>query len=84
MVVLFGLCVAPLGLGRETTVQDSAKLASVRQRAEQGDARGQSELGLAYEYGSGAAQRDYGEAIRWYRKTAEQGDSLARHQLGRI
>jgi len=84
MVVLFLFCVAPVALGQGTSIQDSAKLASLRQRAAQGDAKAQSKLGLAYEYGSGTAERDYGEAIRWYRKAAEQGDSLARHQLGRI
>ena len=43
--------------------------------------RARFRLGLAYWYGSGV-QRDYAEAVKWYRKAAEQGDGLSQHELG--
>src|SRR3972149_9369904 len=44
-----------------------------KQAAEQGDARGQSIFGWMYLNGHGVAQ-DYGEAVKWFRKAAEQGN----------
>lgn len=38
-------------------------------------------LGVMYEYGYGVAQ-DYAEAVRWYRKSADQGDKAAQFNLG--
>lgn len=39
---------------------------------EQGQAEGQSNLGILYDLGQGVKQ-DYVEAAKWYRKAAEQG-----------
>jgi TPR repeat protein len=36
-----------------------------------------------YESGHGVRQ-DYAEAVRWYRKAADQGDLLAQAKLGTI
>jgi len=36
-----------------------------------------------YEYGRGVSQ-DYGEALIWYRKAAEQGDEMAKDKLGQL
>jgi TPR repeat protein len=36
-----------------------------------------------YETGQGVAQ-DYKQALYWYTKAAEQGDSMAQYSLGRI
>ncbi|MFQ5329466.1 MAG: hypothetical protein ACE5D4_05690 [Thermodesulfobacteriota bacterium] len=33
-----------------------------------------------YEKGEGIV-RDYGEAVKWFRKAAEQGNALAQHNL---
>ena len=46
-------------------------------------ARGQANLGLMYENGRGV-RRDRVEAVRWYRRAADQGDSLAQEQLDRL
>jgi len=40
--------------------------------AYQGDASAQSNLGLMYATGQGVPQ-DYAEAVRWYRRAADQG-----------
>jgi len=52
-----------------------------RPLAEQGDAWGQSNLGVMYELGQGVPQ-DYAEAVRWYRAAAEQGKAWAQSNLG--
>jgi hypothetical protein len=43
-----------------------------RVRAEQGDAKAQYSLGAAYALGEGVA-KDSAEAVKWYRKAADQG-----------
>ena len=45
-------------------------------KAEQGDADAQYELGRMYIVGDGVPQ-DYDEAFRWFWKSAEQGDAKA-------
>ncbi|KAB2645301.1 MAG: SEL1-like repeat protein, partial [Verrucomicrobia bacterium] len=42
-------------------------------KAKQGDADAQFNLGVCYESGNGVA-KDYVEAVKWYRKAAEQGN----------
>ena len=38
-------------------------------------------LGIMYQHGHGTVQ-NYAEAVRWYRKAAEQGDPRAQFHLG--
>src|SRR6266542_3256017 len=65
----------------ELTVRRLAKDAIAhRIRAEQGDAESQFKLGSMYSRGKGVPQ-DYGEAVRWYRKSAEQGYTKAEYNL---
>ena len=52
-----------------------------RRSADQGDARGQNNLGVRYRDGLGVVQ-DYREAVRWFRRAAEQGDAFAQDNLG--
>ena len=52
-----------------------------RKAADQGNARGQHNLGIMCEIGQGVPQ-DYAEAAKWYRKAAEQGDANAQSNLG--
>ena len=51
--------------------------------ATEGDAAAQYNLGLIYENGPGVPQ-DYAEAVRWYRKAADQGLANAQYNLGYI
>jgi TPR repeat protein len=53
----------------------------VRLAAEQGDAKAQLRLGVAYYEGKGVPQ-DYAEAVKWFRLAAEQGDADAQFCLG--
>ena len=57
------------------------KFNSLRKAAEQGDAKAQYNLGIAYYNGEGVA-KDQVEAVKWWRKAAEQGDAQAQLYLG--
>ena len=51
--------------------------------ADQGDADAQYNLGVCYEKGRGVTQ-SYDEAVKWFRKAAEQGYSRAKDSLTRL
>ena len=57
-------------------------IAQLRVLAERGDADAQSELGVRYDAGRDGVERDYGEAVSWYRRAAEQGHAAAQAYLG--
>ena len=50
--------------------------------AQNGDAKAQYDLAQAYETGSDGMIQDQNEALKWYRKAAEQGYAEAQYQLG--
>ena len=60
----------------------AGEIDDLRERAEQGNASAQSDLGLAYYKGEGVPE-DYVEALKWLRKAADQGDAMAQANLGR-
>ena len=51
------------------------------QKANQGDAEAQYNLGVAYYNGEGVEQ-SHSKAVYWYQKSAEQGDAEAQYNLG--
>ena len=51
--------------------------------AEQGDAEAQVSLGWMYQTGQ-VFDQDYGEAARWYRRAADQGNALAQYSLAEL
>ena len=51
--------------------------------AQQGEAAAQCYLGICYQTGQGVAQ-DYVEALRWYRRAAEQGNTGAAEAVKRL
>jgi len=53
----------------------------LRKSAEQGLARAQNHLGLAYIEARGGIPRNYKEAAGWFRKSAEQGDAEGAYLL---
>jgi len=61
----------------------SPALASLQAKAEQGDAKAQSNLGILYMRGRGVVQ-DYNQAAKWYSKAAAQGDAAAQDNLGTL
>ncbi|MCY4121795.1 MAG: caspase family protein [Acidobacteria bacterium] len=60
---------------------DELDVAQLRVLAERGDADAQAELGVRYGAGRGV-ERDYGEAVSWYRRAAEQGEARGQLELG--
>ena len=61
----------------------SSEFDKVSAKAEQGDAKAQFNLGVAYDDGKIVA-RDYKEAVKWYTKAAEQGFAHAQTNLGHM
>ena len=50
------------------------EIVQLLQRAEQGDAEAQIELGMLYSVGVGVPEDD-AESVAWFRRAAEQGDA---------
>jgi TPR repeat protein len=63
---------------------DRAHLDEIRALAEKGDAHWQRTLAGYYKDGDYIESKNPVEAVKWYRKAAEQGDELAQNQLGLI
>jgi TPR repeat protein len=61
---------------------DRKLLADIRAKAEKGDAQSQYELGSAFFNGSLGVVKDEAEAVKWYRKAAEQNFAAAQYNLG--
>lgn len=55
--------------------------AELQQRAQNGDAVAQRELGEKFDFGHDTKQ-DYVEAAKWYQMAADQGDAKAQNNLG--
>jgi TPR repeat protein len=53
-----------------------------RQAAMSGDTRAQLTMGYAYEHSDYGLPQDYAEAVKWYRKAAEQNNGKAQLNLG--
>src|SRR5262245_39509714 len=73
--------VAALVLGAATTAATEEPLNQLLGQAQRGDANAQSELGWKYAKGEGVPQ-DYAEAVKWFRKAADQGNFAAQINLG--
>lgn len=61
--------------------EQSSEIAALIEKAEQGDAQAQFQLGRKYSNGEGVPQNDE-EAVKWYRKAAEQESAAAQNNLG--
>jgi TPR repeat protein len=55
---------------------------TLRAKAFLGDPKAQSYLGWSYQIGHFPLKQDYSEALKWYRRAAEQGDKEATYQVG--
>jgi TPR repeat protein len=67
-----------------TTIHDAEfkHLTEIRAKAEAGDAQAQCELGYTYRKGELGVTKDDAEAVKWYRKAAEQNLAKAQYNLG--
>src|SRR5439155_330488 len=82
VAVICGAAISWRAYKAKANARKLAEAASLyRARAEQGDAKAQSDLGHKYFHGNGVPQ-DYAEAARWYRKAADQGYAKAQYAVG--
>jgi len=79
-ILLFS-SVAVVQLAAQQTKADQKPIEEVKAKAKSGDADSEVELGLRYEQGKGVA-KDQVEAVKWYRKAAEQNLAEAQYNLG--
>jgi TPR repeat protein len=96
-VSTFGVTVASVGISQSGTAQTTQakppvqqqetlseeELKALRQKAEQGDATAQFELGNLYSSGRGVP-KDFAQAAACYRKAAEQGHVRAQSSMGNL
>ena len=80
--LLLLLSVAVFQLPAQQSEEDRKLLAEIRVQAEKGDAQSQSDLGRAFYFGNLGVAEDHAEAVKWYRKAAEQNLALAQYNLG--
>jgi TPR repeat protein len=64
-----------------TSIAFAQNLIEIKEKAMQGDARAQFNLGLMYAKGDGVKQ-DFSQAMLWYEKAAAQGDAQGQNNLG--
>ena len=63
-----------------TNAEEILDIDELKKQAEQGEASAQCNLGYCYEYGEGV-RKSQKEAIKWYKKSAKQGDETAIQNL---
>jgi TPR repeat protein len=80
--MLFLLGSAVFQLPAQQSEADRKLLADVRAKAEKGDAQSQFVLGGTFYWGNLGVTRNYVEAVKWYRKAAEQNLAVAQSDLG--
>jgi S1-C subfamily serine protease len=79
--LLLLLTAAVFQLAAQQTEIDQKPVEEVKTKAGAGDADSEFQLGLRYERGEGVPQ-DFAEAVKWYRKAAEQNLAAAQFNLG--
>jgi TPR repeat protein len=61
---------------------DRKLFAEIRAKAEQGDAKSQNELGNTFYFGINGQVKNFTEAVKWFRKAADQECAFAQFNLG--
>ena len=64
-----------------TNEEEKLDIAKLIETAQNGDAKAQCSLGKCYDKGEGV-DKDFKEAVKWYKKAAEQGHAEAQNSLG--
>ena len=75
--LLFVIVVLSLLPAYSASAKDRATIEALTEKALYGDAEAQNKLGLMYERGEGGLNKNYDEAVKWYRLAAEQGYARA-------
>ena len=84
-ILIFVICLsASISAGAEEATMSARELAETQLRAEWvGTPADQYKLGNVYYRGDGAA-KDYSEAVKWFRKAADQGMPESQYMMGVI
>jgi TPR repeat protein len=80
--VLLLLTAAVFQLPAQQNEADRKVLAEIRAGADKGDAKARYELGRAFFSGTLGVAKDEAEAVKWFRKAAEQNVADAQFSLG--
>jgi TPR repeat protein len=80
--LLFLLVSAVFQLPAQQSEQDRKLLAAIRTKAEKGDAQSQYEIGSTFHFGSLGVAMNGAEAVKWFRRAAEQNHAGAQNNLG--
>ena len=80
--LIFLLASAVFQLPAQQSEADRKMLAEIRAKAEKGDAPSQCDLGNAFSFGNLGVEKDEIEAVKWYRKAADQNVANAQYNLG--
>jgi TPR repeat protein len=59
-------------------------LAQIKALANTGDARAQTLVAIAFDWGRGGEAQDFAQAMTWYRKAADQGYARAQNNIGHL
>jgi len=81
-MVLLLLSVAVFQLPAQQTETDRKPFEELKAKAEAGDAESEYQVGLAYTKGQGVT-KDEVEAVKWFRKAAEQNEAIAQDNQGK-
>src|SRR6266581_506625 len=76
------LTLLSVGLHGQQTEADRHLFDQIKAKAEEGDAIAQATLGELYGTGKVGVTKDAGDALKWYRKAAQQGVAEAQYNLG--
>ena len=81
-VIRYGMNLLERLFGSKQTKVNCELSADLRASAENGDAQSQNDLGKAFFLGTFGLTKDEAEAVKWYRKAAEQNHAEAQYNLG--
>jgi len=76
------LLVIAAHLAAQNSEADRKLFEETKAKAEKGDAQSQLDLGVAFFFGSLGVATDHVEAVKWFRKSAEQNFAEAQFSLG--
>src|SRR6266511_224441 len=80
--LLLVLLAVAVRLPAQQSEADSKLFEEIKAKAETGDAQSQYELGAAFFFGNFGVAKDEVEALKWWRKAADQNHATAQYDLG--
>ncbi len=79
---ILGMIAVVIRLSAEPNDTDRNYLENIKSKAENGDAQAQTVMGALYEFSLRGVTNDFVEAVKWFRKAADQNYAPAQYELG--